>query len=171
MIVLIEPSNKYFASYQEARAEYAANGITAYVFSDGTWDDVFQKFDHYRFERNLRADRVGADDYWLVDDERDYFIGEICIRHHLNDALSKYGGHIGYGIRYSAWNQGYGTKMLFLALEKVKALGISRALITCDDDNIASAKLAEKCGFCLEDKIRNVFEHAVITTRRYWKNL
>ena len=61
--------------------------------------------------------------------------------------------------------------MLFLALEKAKALGISRALITCDDDNIASAKLAEKCGFCLEDQIRNVFEHAVITTRRYWKNL
>ncbi|MBQ5513914.1 MAG: uroporphyrinogen-III synthase, partial [Bacteroidales bacterium] len=27
------------------------------------------------------------------------------------NALAQRGGHIGYGVRYSEWNRGYGTKM------------------------------------------------------------
>ena len=69
---------------------------------------------------DLPENRVGQTNYWLVDDEKGYFIGEVGIRHKLNDALLKRGGHIGYGIRYSEWNKGYGTKMLELALEKAK---------------------------------------------------
>ena len=68
----------------------------------------------------LKANRIGSDYYWLVDEERNCFIGEISIRRKLTDNLKCYGGHIGYGIRFSQWKKGYGTLMLRLALEKAK---------------------------------------------------
>lgn len=70
----------------------------------------------------LKANRIGSDYYWLVDEERNCFIGEINIRRKLTDNLKCYGGHIGYGIRFSQWKKGYGTLMLRLALEKAKKI-------------------------------------------------
>ena len=93
------------------------------------------------------------------------------IRHYLNENLRQGGGHIGYGIRFSEWKKGYGTLMLRLALEKAKNIGITTALITCDDDNYGSAKVMENNGFVLQDKVPNVVNGKAITTRRYTKEL
>ena len=125
MIQLIVPNAEYLQSYKAAYDEYADNGISTYSFTDASSCDIFAKFDRYRKERDLPPNRVGEDKYWLVDDEKTYFIGEIAIRHRLNEALAQRGGHIGYGVRYSEWNRGYGTQMLALALEKAKEMRIS----------------------------------------------
>ena len=168
MICLVVPEEKYLKSYKEAYAEYTATGISTYGMTDADSVDIFEKYDNYRHERNLKPDRVGSHYYWLVDDERACFIGEIAIRHRLNDALAVRGGHIGYVVRCSKWGQGYGTLMLKLGLEKAKALGLDKVLITCDERNIASARVMEKndCQYAdtvdCDDGSR---------TRRYWKTL
>jgi len=171
MIELIVPEEIYLPSYLEAYDEYAAHEVKHFAFDNPRTCDVFQKYDDYRQERNLRPDRVGADYYWLVNSETREFIGQISIRHRLNDALRLCGGHIGYGIRLSRWNQGYGTLMLKMALEKVRERGIQRALCTCDEENTASARVMEHNGFVLEDKvwIQEAGEKRLI--RRYWKTL
>ena len=87
------------------------------------------------------------------------------------DSLLRYGGHIGYGIRYSKWNFGYGTKMLALALKKAKQMGLEKGLITCNDDNIGSAKVIENNGGILQDIIENVVDGKRIYTKRYWIEL
>ena len=173
MIKLVIPSEEYLPSYEEAYDEYVEHGVTTYFFSDVSSCDIFAKFDNYRNERDLPPNRVGQDNYWLVDEERRYFIGEIGIRHKLIDALLLRGGHIGYGIRYSEWNHGYGTMMLSLALEKAKELGLSSVLITCNDDNIASARVMEKNGFVMKDKVLaySAENGKEILTRRYWKTI
>ncbi len=171
MIELIVPGQEYLQSYQEAYDEYKKNHISTYSFTDPSSCNIFEKFENYRYERNLRPDRVGEDKYWLVDDEKAYFIGEIGIRHKLNDTLRQRGGHIGYGIRYAEWNRGYGTKMLALALEKAKEMRISPVLITCNDDNLASARVIEKNGFVLENKVIVTTDGEDILTRRYWKTI
>ncbi|MBU5228026.1 GNAT family N-acetyltransferase [Clostridium senegalense] len=171
MIKLIEANEKYLKSYIEAYDEYEDNHVTTYAFNDARSYDIFVKYDNYKNERNLKPNRVGASYFWLVDDEKDLFIGEISIRHNLTDALLQYGGHIGYGIRYSEWNKGYGTFMLKLALEKAKEMDISRILITCDDDNYASAKIMENNDMVLQDKVENLIDGQKILTRRYWKTL
>ena len=171
MIKLIVPNEKYLPSYMEAYGEYVENNVSTYSFTDATSCDIFAKFDRYRKERDLPPDRVGADTYWLVDDESAYFIGEIAVRHRLNDALARRGGHIGYGVRYSEWNRGYGTKMLALALEKAKEMRLSPVLITCNDDNLASASVIEKNGFALRDKVMVSADGKSILTRRYWKTI
>ena len=171
MIKLIVPCEAYLQSYKEAYKEYVAHDISAYSFTDASSCDIFAKFDRYRNERGLPPDRVGADIYWLADDEKTHFIGEIVIRHRLNDALARRGGHIGYGVRYSEWNRGYGTQMLTLALEKAKEMRISPVLITCNDDNLASARVMEKNGFVLRDKIIVSNDGKDFLTRRYWKTI
>lgn len=171
MIRLVEPSELYLMSYIEAYDEYKSHNISRCPFDDARSYDIFEKYKNYRNEQNLKPNRVGADYYWLVDDERNYFIGEISVRHCLTDSLMHYGGHIGYGVRYSEWNKGYGTLMLRLALEKAKKLGLERVLITCDDDNLASASVMEKNGFVLHDKVMNRTEGHTAIIRRYWKSL
>lgn len=171
MIKLIVPNEKYLQSYKEAFDEYARHGVSAYNFTDASSCDIFAKFDRYRNERDLPPDRVGEDCYWLVNEEQTRFIGEIKIRHRLNDALLLRGGHIGYGVRYSEWNRGHGTKMLELALKKIKEMRISPVLITCNDDNLASARVIEKNGFTLEDKVAVRSGGKYILTRRYRKTL
>lgn len=153
MIILEEPSERYLVSYMEAYDEFGDKGISTYGLTDARTCDIFEKFENYRLERNLKPDRVGSDSYWLVDDETDYFIGEVHIRHRLNDALRKIGGHIGYAVRYSEWGKGYGTEMLRLALEKAKARGLSEVLITCNNENIGSARVMEKNGAIFRQKV------------------
>lgn len=171
MLRLIVPRKEYLRSYMEAFDEYAAQSVSAYSFTDASSCDIFEKFARYREERDLPPNRVGEDKYWLVDEDRTYFIGEIAIRHRLNDALFRRGGHIGYGIRYPEWNRGYGTRMLSMALEKVKELGISPVLITGDDCNNASARVMEKNGFVLGDKVSVPEGGKTVLTRRYWKTI
>ena len=100
-------------------------------------------------------------------DEKDYFIGEVHIRHRLNDALRQIGGHIGYAVRYGEWGKGYATQMLRLAMLEAGKLGISRVLVTCNDTNLASARVMEKNGLVMEDKV----EVDGVISRRYWKTL
>jgi len=62
--------------------------------------------------------------------------------------------------------------MLKLALEEAKKIGLSKILITCFDSNIASARVMEKNGFVLGDRIENAFnDGSTCITRRYWKTI
>ena len=171
MIVLTEPEPNYLSSYRAACEEYRQMGITDYSFTDPDSCDIFQKFDNYRHGRNLKPNRVSSDYYWLVDEEAERFLGEITLRHALSDALRICGGHIGYGVRYGYWNKGYATRMVSAALERAKQLGLARVLITCDDQNSASARVAEKTGFLLEDKVEYTENGEKFLIRRYWKTI
>lgn len=171
MITLVRPSGLYLPSYRGACDEFLSHGIDAYSFSHPDACDVLRKFDDYRNGRNLRPGRVETDYYWLIDSEKAYFIGEICIRRTLTPLLLRYGGHIGYAVRYSEWNRGYGSLMLRLALEKARNMGLTDVLITCDDDNPASARVMEHNGFCLKDKVRNIVDGKPVLTRRYIRRL
>ncbi len=171
MVRLVKPSKQYLESYIQAFEEYKKHNIHSYGLSDAANLDVLKKFDDYRNERNLKPGRVGAHFFWLVDDEKDYFIGEISIRHRLNEVLERCGGHIGYGVRFSEWDKGFGTLMLELALIEAKKIGLSEILITCNDDNVGSARVMEKNGFVLGDRIENIFDGESFITRRYWKSI
>lgn len=105
--------------------------------------------------------------YWLV--QGDVFIGEVSLRHHLNDFLRNYGGHIGYGVRPSMRRKGYGTLILQQTLDKARALGLDKVMLSCDPNNTGSRRIIEAGGGVLEKTV--VYDWAKAPTSLYWIDL
>ena len=167
---LIKPDKKYYNSFLEAVKEYKENNVTTYQFFECDTKDIFIRMQELEDGINLPDGWVTGTYLWMVDG--DEFVGEVNIRHKLTEDLLKFGGHIGYGVRYSRQNEGIGTKMLSLALKYAKVeLGLDKVLLTCNDDNYASIKVIENNDGVLQDKIQNTIENYTWTTRRYWIDL
>ncbi len=174
---LVPASSRYRASYIEALREGFRRGDGA-AKSRREIDRIETRFDDFIAELTRKEGdivlpdgkvipRVPGDIFWLMDGET--FIGEASMRYELNDWLMKIGGHAGYGIRPSFQRQGYGKLILKLELDKLQALGIERALVTCYDHNIASAKVIEANGGVLENLIDD--PRGGGKSRRYWIDL
>jgi predicted acetyltransferase len=83
---------------------------------------------------------------FLVAEADGGIVGRVSIRHELNEWLSEFGGHVGYAVRPAFRRRGHAKEILRQALLIARARGITRALITCDEDNLASAATIEACG-------------------------
>lgn len=79
--------------------------------------------------------------------------GRISIRHSLNERLSLFGGHIGYAVLPDVRGRGYATEILRQGLVVARAQGVGRVLLTCDQDNIGSAKAIERNGGLLDGRV------------------
>jgi predicted acetyltransferase len=141
--VLVTPSAAYERSVLANVAELIAAGEEARITAD-TFAVTLARYAAEAAGRELAPDRVAHTELWLVDG--DTYIGRTGIRHQLNDGLLREGGHIGYTIRPSMRGRGFGTLILRLALVRAAELGISRALLTCDDDNVPSRRIIEAAG-------------------------
>ena len=118
---------------------------------------------------NMEEGRVPSTVFFLMNDGNK-ILGHISIRHNIDNAFLKlYGGHIGYGIRPSERNKGYGTIMLHLALIKCKELGLEDVMITCKDNNVGSYKTIENNYGIQKDLIYIKEENSYF--RRYWINI
>lgn len=132
---------------------------------------------------NLRPGLVPQSVFWLVragrgdesgDEGRDsaaeqMIVGVSRLRHVLNAKLEDVGGHIGYDVRPSERRKGYGTRLLALTLERTRALGLSRVLLTCDTENVASARIIEKNGGVLASQ--SVSPETGVLVSQYWIEL
>ncbi|MBR6413933.1 MAG: GNAT family N-acetyltransferase [Oscillospiraceae bacterium] len=132
----------------------------------------YHDFDAYLKGLDDREDKVQgkipSSTFFLLDADRDRLLGAVNIRHKLNDALLQRGGHIGDGVRPTERRKGYATEMIRLALAECKKLGIDRVLITCDKDNVGSAKSIVKNGGVLENEYIHTDGKIV---QRYWIEL
>lgn len=95
-------------------------------------------------------------------------VGMLDLRHYLNDNLLQTGGHIGYSVLYSERQKGFASQMLGLALNLCTERGIKRILLTCNKDNVASAKTILKNGGQLENE---VLEDTGRIVQRFWISL
>ena len=135
------------------------------------WANDFHNFEYYiehlDTKENDESGWVPDTTLFCLDKDRNKFVGAVNIRHVLNDALLRTGGHIGDGVRPSERRKGYATAMIALALEECKKLGIKKVLMTCDKNNIGSAKAIIRNGGVLENEI----EEDGHIEQRYWIQL
>ena len=173
MLKLVLPSIEYKESFLEAldefkkaQKEHIENSLVKRYGESANLDEFIKKLLGEAEGTFLPEGYVPHTVYWLVDGKK--WLGWLDIRHRLNKHLEEVGGHIGYAIRPSERGKGYGNKILELALPEAKKLGIADVRITCNVDNIPSAKVIEKNG--------GVFENTAIADdgvvrRRYWIHL
>ena len=130
----------------------------------------YRDFDRYLacLENTTETEEYVPDSvFFCLDTDRDIFVGAVNIRHKLNARLLESGGHIGDGVRPSERRKGVATRMIALALDECRKLGIDRVLMTCDRDNIGSAKSIQRNGGVLEGEVLV----DGVPEQRYWIDL
>jgi predicted acetyltransferase len=168
MATLIAPDASYHSSCVEGASEFDGARQDGAGADEWPLDELMDPQAFGRFVDMLvkdafpgsprKAGYVPCTYLWIV--EGDTFVGSLAIRHELNDFLLNEGGHIGYSVRPSARRRGYAGNALADALPIARELGITRVLLTCDEDNAGSRATIEKNGGVYEDT-RN-------GKRRYW---
>lgn len=170
MINLEDPCLNHKDKFNKMMEEWEREGGRINPALLRKWSDGYEKWlneiDIYKNKDTCPKNRVPSDTYFVVDGEK--LIGAVSIRHYLNDELMLAGGHIAYGIRPSARRQGSAKKALALALDKCRSMGMDKVLITCNKDNIGSAKTIIANDGVLENEFIN--EEGVIE-QRYWISL
>lgn len=116
------------------------------------------------YEKNL---------YYLVDDKNPkYIIGYGSFKD--SDILDyhKYylnTGAIGYGIRPSERNKGYGNLLFKLLLEKCEELGMTEVCVSCLEENIVSKSIIENNNGILEKRF--YYDEGDKYALKYWIKL
>lgn len=172
-MVLIEPTTEYSRQIQSYRKEFLDSGDSM----DGTGD--LRKFDDprewidyvekHKDPQTVPEGRVPSTQFIFVREEDSKIVGMIDIRHHLNEFLEMFGGHIGYSVAPSERRKGYATQMLKEALSVCKDLGIRKVLITCIKDNEGSRRTILNNGGMYESTVYEPDENVYL--ERYWIEL
>ena len=168
MIKLVNLSEQYKDQLFEMMDEWAAANEKIVPYAIRKND--YHNFEYYLENLEIKEEidgKVPDTTLFCLDVDRNIFVGAVNIRHYLNEAMLLNGGHIGDGIRPSERRKGYATKMISLALEECKKLGIDKVLMVCDKNNIGSAKSIMNNGGVLENEV--VVNG--VTEQRYWITL
>lgn len=168
---LVDPTTKLKASYLAMVAEFRAAGET---YHENEWALAICDFGTLvdRLKESARGvdlpdGAVPQNTFWLVRGAT--ILGYSRFRRRLVPHLEHEGGHIGYIIRPSERRKGYATRLLALTLDKARAQGLPRALVTCDVTNVASNRVIRTNAGQLEDTRISVRTGKPVN--RYWIDL
>ncbi len=169
----IRPTKDYEQQAYEYIQEFndynsAINGVGGLNRYIGDYDGWLKKLEEDRTRTNI-GEKVPAETFFLIRKSDNKLLGIINIRLALNAALLEHGGHIGYGVRPTERKKGYNSYQLYCALKFCKEKGLEKVLLTCNKDNIGSAKtIQNNCGV-LENEIIDSTDGELI--QRYWINV
>ncbi len=109
---------------------------------------------------------VPAIQYVCIREMDQRIVGMIDLRLRFNEFLAEYGGNIGYSVRPDERRKGIAKWMLEQVRKEAEQYGLSRVLVTCDKDNVASRKTIEANGGVFEREAYLPQEQ--LTLLRYW---
>lgn len=172
-LILVFPTKEYKTQIKEYVQEFINNNENEIIGDANLYkikdiDNWLERIESDLSEKQLKKGEVPSTIYFTIRKSDNKIIGNIQIKHYLNQTLLNHGGHIRHSIRPSERKKGYATIQIRLALRKCLELGIGRVLIESYKNNIAACKSIISNGGILETEI-NMPNREVI--QRYWITL
>ena len=172
-LFLLRPDESSIAQYEDYRREFLESGDSM----DGTGPmrriesgrDWLAHVRNYESVETLPEGKVLATQYLLVRESDGKLLGMLQLRHYLNDYLARIAGHIGYSVRPSERRRGYARRMLAMALDEARALGLERVMISCSVDNEASRRTILANGGVFHSTVWDEDDEEML--ERYWIEL
>ena len=159
-----------FAAKDERAALAAQDGFAAEGFTfllgyspELSWSEWLDRLQRNRAGVDLPPD--GVPSAFLAAEDHGALVGRVSVRFALNDWLARQGGHIGYGVLPAHRRKGYATDILHQAIAVAHAEGVRPLLVVCDEDNVGSASVIERCGGVFEGPATS---DEGVAIRRYW---
>lgn len=159
--------------------ENMENQLKSFIYNSPDLPDIYKLIDNdfyktvtelenYSNGLNLPENFVPYTVFYALDENTKDIVGQVSVRHSLNEYLRFRGGHIGYYVTPSSRKAGVGTKILEQTLKFCREINLDKVLITCNEDNIGSNKII------LNN--RGIFESTEIDPdgiffNRYWISL
>ena len=107
--------------------------------------------------------------FLLIRENDNRIVGTINVRWNLDEAMLRFGGHIGYGIRPTERRKGYNKINLYLGMMEAKNIGLERVMLDCDVNNLGSDKTLKALGGKLERT--EIDPSDGVLTNVYWFNV
>lgn len=167
---LVKPSKNYLSEIVAYKSEFAVAGEHLY---GGARLETMSNLSEWLIyvaditsEAGVSEGRVPSSTFLCIRQSDQKMVG-INIRHNLSQPfLMNCAGHIGYSIRPSKRRKGYAKEQLYLALFEIGKLGMTKALVTCDEANIGSEKTILSNGGIYENTYQDLNDGS--RTKRFW---
>ncbi|WP_422487338.1 GNAT family N-acetyltransferase [Gudongella sp. DL1XJH-153] len=171
-IKLIKPAVEYAEDIMTYKEEFLQLGDSlagcGSLRDHDTAAGWLHEIDLLENEETCPEGKVCSNTYLAVKINDNSIVGIIDFRHHIDHPiLGLWGGHIGYSVRPAERGKGYAKEMLKQVLQKCKEHGLSRVMVTCDANNIASKKIILSNGGVFDKDVQ--VEGEIIN--RYWIEL
>ena len=120
-------------------------------FMNGAKGLTYEEFKDWLVIQDNISKGVGLED-WMTDQIIYWFyidsvpVGFGKVRHRPTKQQKKVGGHVGYAIKPSERNKGYGKLLLDLLIDKARDRAIDKVQFTILSKNKASIAVARRCG-------------------------
>lgn len=113
-----------------------------------------------------KINRCQSKTFLLIRENDNRIVGTINVRWNLTEAMKRFGGNIGYGIRPTERRKGYNKINLYLGMQEAQKLGLDRVMLDCDVNNLGSDRTLKALGGVLERT--EVDPEDNILTNVYW---
>ena len=88
--------------------------------------------------------------FLLIREDDNKIVGTINLRWNLPEAMLRFGGHIGYGVRPTERRKGYNKINLDMVLKEAQKVGLDKVMLDCSVDNLGSDNTIKALGGVLE---------------------
>lgn len=161
---------EYFDEFVKYGSDIKGSGSLDKIYDGYTFEEALDRC--LKMEDEEYAKSVGrcqGRTFLLIRENDNKIVGTINVRWNLNEAMLRFGGHIGYGIRPTERRKGYNKINLYLGMLEAKKVGLEKVMLDCDVNNLGSDKTLKALGGKLERT--EVDPSNGILTNVYWFNV
>ena len=161
---------EYINEFAEYKSDLNGIGSLDKILEGYTFEEALERC--LNMKDKTYAEKVGrcpGKTFLLIRESDNKLIGTLNLRWDLNEAMQRFGGHIGYGIRPTERRKGYNKINLYLGMIEAKKVGLERVMLDCDVNNIGSDKTLKALGGKLERT--EIDPSDGILTNVYWFNV